>query len=213
MAQRQKDEVRRAIVAAAADELASVGFEKATLAAIASRAGTSTGNLYRYFANKEELFDATIGVELTGTLRRLLERRVEALGSARSVSGLGPNHPYRTASEELQRFAFAHRSEVVFLLLRAEGTRFASFADDLVAELVRLALAYAKGAYPERRIGPRERRSLVRIYRGFLGAVASILAEETTLRGFEEATEQFSTYHLSGLRALFSRTSPSEERT
>ncbi|CAN5553252.1 hypothetical protein BH09MYX1_BH09MYX1_24160 [soil metagenome] len=45
MAQRQKEEVRAALVAAAAEELCAVGFERATLSAIAERAGTSIGNL------------------------------------------------------------------------------------------------------------------------------------------------------------------------
>ena len=65
MPQRPKPEVREAILTSAAETFASVGFERATLGDIVERAGTSIGNLYKYFANKDELFAA---FDVTGRL-------------------------------------------------------------------------------------------------------------------------------------------------
>jgi AcrR family transcriptional regulator len=75
--------MRRAILDAAAEELAEVGFAKATLASIAARGGTSIGNVYKYFANKDELFHAAIPPDVAVELRALLRRRVQALGVER----------------------------------------------------------------------------------------------------------------------------------
>ncbi|CAN5553300.1 hypothetical protein BH09MYX1_BH09MYX1_24170 [soil metagenome] len=138
-------------------------------------------------------------------LRRLLERRVDALGAARDVSAIPHDHPYRSASDDLHRFAFAHRAAVLFVLRRAAGTRYASFAEDLANELARMAARYAKRAYPDLSVGAAKRAALVRIYRGFVSAVASILAEESSDRAFRDVTEHFTTYHLAGLKALLSR--------
>src|SRR5690242_2412012 len=126
MVQRQKDETRRAILDAAAQEFAAVGLERATLASIASKGGTSIGNVYKYFADKGELFRAAIPDDVASELAALLRRRIEALFGERDVHRLAANHPYRSVSEELFRFALAHRARIVFLLRRADGTAFAS---------------------------------------------------------------------------------------
>jgi AcrR family transcriptional regulator len=203
MAQRPKERMRRAILAEAARQFAEAGVEKATLAAIAAEAGTSIGNLYKYFSGKDELFSAAMPAKLVGELAGLLRRRVEALGVERDVRVLGPTHPYRLASDGLLRFALAHRSRILFLLRRAQGTRYASFNDTLVRDLQRLAVRYAKGAYPKVKMTAAMRRALERIYRAFLESIAAILAEETTDRALEDAVEQFAAYHLAGLRAFF----------
>src|SRR5689334_19652309 len=54
---RQKRGERRVadLVSAAAGEFAEVGYDAATMSAIARRAGASIGSLYQFFPNKESL--------------------------------------------------------------------------------------------------------------------------------------------------------------
>jgi AcrR family transcriptional regulator len=203
MPQVPKEEMRRAILGAAAEELAEAGFERATLASIASRAGTSIGNLYKYFANKEELFDAAIPRETASELSALLRGRVEALGIERDVRLLGPSHPYRAASNALFEFSLARRAQIIFLLSRAEATAYASFAEDLVQSLTKLAAEYGERAYPDAKLTASRRRALVRIYRAFLASMAAILREETSERALREASAHYASYHLAGLKAFF----------
>jgi AcrR family transcriptional regulator len=203
MAQRPKEEVRVAILAAAAEELAEGGFERATLATIASRAGTSVGNLYKYFANKDELFAQAIPEGLELELRALLRIRVEALAAERDVGALSEAHPYRAVSAELLRFALAHRAELLFLLRRAHGTRYAAVSEEIARDLAKLAEGYARRAYPEIVMTAAVRRALLRIYRAFIASIASILDEETRERALRDATDRLVTYHLAGLRAFF----------
>lgn len=203
MAQRPKEEMRRAILAAMAEELADVGFEKTTLLSVAARAGTSIGNLYKYFDDKQQLFEEAVPRAVASQLASLVRARVEALGVERDVRGLDDAHPYEVAAEELLRFALAHRAQVRFLLERASGTSYASFGDDLVDDLTKLALRYAARAYPSTKISASRRRALVRIYRGFLASLASVLREESGDRALREATAHVTTYHLAGLKALF----------
>jgi AcrR family transcriptional regulator len=54
---RSRQRVER-IVAAATDIFAEVGFDAATMEAIAERAGVSIGSLYQYFPNKLSVFEA-----------------------------------------------------------------------------------------------------------------------------------------------------------
>ena len=48
------------LLAAATEEIADVGFERARLAEIADRAQMTPGSVYTWFANKEELFRAVL---------------------------------------------------------------------------------------------------------------------------------------------------------
>jgi AcrR family transcriptional regulator len=203
MVQRPKDSVRRAILEAAASEFARVGFAKTTLATVAEKAGTSIGNLYKYYSNKDALFDAVVPQALVRKLRALLRARIEALGKERDIGALPSGHAYEQVSEELLEFAVAHRSELLFLLTSAEGTAYASFSEDLVRDLTRLAVGYAARAYPSCELSPSRKRALTRIYRAFVASIAAIVRDETTPRALRDATGHLTTYHLAGLRAFF----------
>ncbi|HEU5075449.1 MAG TPA: hypothetical protein VFU02_14760, partial [Polyangiaceae bacterium] len=50
---------------------------------------------------------------------------------------------------KLLEFATAHRHELLFLLRHAQGTEYESFFEDLAATLTKVALGYARRAYPE----------------------------------------------------------------
>jgi AcrR family transcriptional regulator len=68
---RRRGELRVAsLMAAAAEVIAERGYEGATMAEIAARAGAQIGSLYRFFPNKEVLADA------------LIQRHGELLGEA-----------------------------------------------------------------------------------------------------------------------------------
>ena len=203
MAQRPKAHVRAAILEAAAAEFADVGFARATLATIARRAGTSIGNLYKYFADKDALFAAAIPPALVAKLKRLFRARMRAVGTESDVGRLSAGHPYRVAAATLLEFSFSHRHQVLFLFRSATGTRFASFREELEDELGRLALAYARRVHPSFEVNPVRRRTLARIYRAYLSALVSVLRDESSETSVREASEELVRYHLGGLRAFF----------
>lgn len=203
MPQQQKDHVREAILGAARRRFAERGVKGAALATIAADAGTSIGNLYKYFTDKEELFAAAVPPALVGQLRGLLREQVEALGVEREVDTLAPDHPYWEAAARTRAFSIAHRHELLLLLRHAAGTVYASFPGDVVADLSRLAASYARRAYPEFTLTAARGRALRRIYRAYVGSIADILADERSPRALGEATRWLGTYHLAGLRAFF----------
>jgi AcrR family transcriptional regulator len=203
MAQRPKVEVRAALLAAAAQAFAEGGFERAALSDIVLRAGTSIGNLYKYFANKDELFAEFIPRGFAADLKQCIRVQVQALQTEPDAFCLDAGHPYRRASEDLLRFTIAHRERVVFLLLRAQGTKHERVAGEIVRLLVDLALEYAQATYPDISLEPANKRALARIYRSFVATLASILTEERTEQALREAVALQTTYHLSGLKAFF----------
>ncbi|MCR4632893.1 MAG: TetR/AcrR family transcriptional regulator [Erysipelotrichaceae bacterium] len=71
MAQKLKEETRKAIVEAAKEEFLEKGFEDASMRNIAAKANITVGNIYRYFQNKEEL-NSYIVAETSDDISRLL---------------------------------------------------------------------------------------------------------------------------------------------
>lgn len=55
-----KDEIREKILSSALIEFNKYGYSKASMRSIASKAGIALGSTYRYFKNKDALFDALI---------------------------------------------------------------------------------------------------------------------------------------------------------
>lgn len=55
-----RDEVRRAILAAAREAFAGGGYESVSMRAVAEAAGLSHGSIYVYFKDKDELFQALV---------------------------------------------------------------------------------------------------------------------------------------------------------
>lgn len=70
---------RDAVVTAAAQLLAQVGYARATTNAIAHRAGVSIGSLYEYFPNKDAIVSALIA--------QLLDQQFEVFSKALTVTG------------------------------------------------------------------------------------------------------------------------------
>ncbi|MFF2888637.1 TetR/AcrR family transcriptional regulator [Paenibacillus sp. NPDC057967] len=76
MVQILKEEIRQAIIRHAKDEFLEHGFAKASLKRIAGKVGVSVGNLYRYFDNKEKLYDHIVSC-IYPYLEKLTQKRLK----------------------------------------------------------------------------------------------------------------------------------------
>jgi len=126
MAQVLKDEVRDRITEAAEKLFFHEGFKKATMGMIAEEAGVATGNIYKYFANKDLLYKTIIGEEFINDLYRLTEKRVQTLSAEImddiSINSLEENRE----ANNLLRFWIKNRVKTVILLDKSEGSIYES---------------------------------------------------------------------------------------
>jgi AcrR family transcriptional regulator len=65
---------RRAILAAARSVFQEQGFERASMAEISKRLGGSKATLYGYFKSKEELFVASVELDIAGEVEAIAEQ-------------------------------------------------------------------------------------------------------------------------------------------
>ena len=121
-----KADVRRRIVAAGEDVFFERGFDGATMTDIARRADVGAASIYRYFPDKEALFEAVVPDELIAEHDRLLDERIAAL--------VEPVDASPTAGALLD-FWVAHHRAVAMLLDNSGSTSRSAYAPAFVARL------------------------------------------------------------------------------
>lgn len=203
MVQVPKTRVRDAITAAAAETFAELGFGATTMAEVAARAGTSIGNLYKYFPGKQQLFDAAVPAELVHELQRRTRARMRALGAVKDVRELAAGTEYHALAGDLLDYCLSHRAAVVVVLARAEGSAFASFRRDFVEKLVQWALDYARAAYPTLEPTAELRFALRHAYESFVTGVADALQKFPADARARAVIALLTSQHQAGLKALF----------
>jgi AcrR family transcriptional regulator len=197
VARQLNEQVRERVFCAAAEVFAEAGYQGATMAAIATRAGVSTGNIYRYFEHKDALFYAVLPDEFAARFLRLTRRRVQALARAPLPTELDADAEAR--AEELLRFWIEHRLQVITLLDRAQGSRHEAFAETFVRELMRPTLAKLRVDAPHRRVSPIARFVLQTIFRNTVRTIVSILDAHADEAQIRKAFQGFWSYQLAGL--------------
>lgn len=195
MAQRLKPELRSRILDAAREVFADGGYAGATMAKVASCAGISTGNVYRYFRNKDELFECVVPDSLRRRFLALVHDRVAALGRAPAIDA--PDAPAESAAEALLAFFVAHRREAIILLAGADGSCHEGFDALFTDALYEQAAAQltAGGA----RLSPPERLVLRTVFENTVRMLAAILAADDDEARIRAAFAAFWRYQLAGL--------------
>lgn len=205
MAQTLKDDVKERIARAALIVFAREGFPGATMSTIAREAGVATGNLYRYYPSKEDLFQDAVSPAFVRRLTTLLKKRVTAVRGVDDLRTLPPRATFHAVAEELLLFAIANRHRMLVLLGKSAGTPYADFPEQLGAMLERLAIAHFRARHPQRALSQPERLALRLVYRNLLAAVVAILSDTEDPEKIREAVDAYSRYHLAGLKHLFEK--------
>jgi len=115
-----KIEVKDAILAAAKRLFLRDGFDGVSLRAIAKEGGITVGNVYRYFAGKEEIF-ATLVQPLMDFLTAALTHEPDMLDLSDSAAIFDK---YKVEFESFAGTLFAQRDNLSLLFCKSAGSRF-----------------------------------------------------------------------------------------
>lgn len=199
MAQSLKPELRTRLLEVAEQLFAEAGYQGATMAAIAARAELSTGNVYRYFANKDVLFEEVVSAEFAAGFLRLLKRRVGSLVRAPELTRLDAEA--QADGDALLRFWVENRRKVIILLDRAAGSFHERFAEQFVDALMRPSLAKLSED-AGKPLSPVARLLLLNVFRNTRRVIVSILESYADEAEIRHAFQGFWSYQLAGLAGL-----------
>lgn len=125
----EEKDTRENLMKAAAEEFLVQGFEKASLRKICERAGVTTGALYFFFENKEDLF-CQIVEPVLDKIERLGK---ELADTERNDISQGPD-----MDKKLMELLWRNRREVQLLLEKSAGTRYADFGEKIYSQMERV---------------------------------------------------------------------------
>ncbi len=125
-----KEEVRQTIIRVALDEFEKNGFQKTTMRNVASKANLTVGNLYRYFKNKDDLFDTIIQPAFQEIYRFV---GVFATFKENEFHENSKKYSFIEALEKaLIRIYDLHRAELVILLTGSKGSHMANARKEII---------------------------------------------------------------------------------
>ena len=121
-----KDSVRKNIYSAAIEEFKTFGYQDASIRNIATNAGISLGNIYRYYKNKEDLYISVIQ-PLVDSVKEFVENKYFVEGDS-----------MQTVAENILDFLVEHDDEII--ILRRGNTKyykqFSEYLDNVTAEKI-----------------------------------------------------------------------------
>jgi len=126
-----KEEVRQKIKKAAISEFEENGYQKTSMRSIALTAGVTVGNLYRYFKNKDDLFNVIIQPafqEIYKFIDEFARFKKSKLSEEKQKEDF-----IKMFEESLIRIYIQHRSELVILLNGSKGSQMENAREKIVS--------------------------------------------------------------------------------
>ena len=109
------------LIETAKKEFLDKGYEKASLRKICADADVTTGAMYFFFKNKQDLFTSVVA-EKAEHLLKLVKRQTDS-----EVNGVGNSEEYQ---REMNEYLCSNKDEVRILLDKSAGTKYENFREE-----------------------------------------------------------------------------------
>lgn len=119
-----KDSVKQKIIDSALVEFRKNGYNGASMRDIAANTDIVSGNIYRYFRNKEDLFACAVGPAYEKLEMASESLRRAFIGPDVDLSSGENQLKIDMLSVEILDLFSQHKDEILILLEKSEGTRF-----------------------------------------------------------------------------------------
>lgn len=147
---KEDGETRELLMEKAKREFLEKGYMKSSLRRICSEAGVTTGALYFFFKDKEDLFGALVDsfiAQLSGLLNQHFEEENALLSQIPGYEHSEGDHDY--FAELLVRHLYDNYDVVILLIKKSQGSRYENFPDRITELLEKRYLSFLS-EYAER---------------------------------------------------------------
>ncbi len=191
------------ILDAATAEFAEKGFRSASLRKIADKAGVTTGSLYWHFKNKDELFDAIVGVHydyITSLYNDALDRffAMSKEDQKKHMGDLGEECLYK-----MVEYIYQNKTEFHILISGAAGTKYENMIHELaeaeIGSTRKLSQHMRDLGFDSKDIPPELEHLIVS---GMFTGVLDLVAHDIPLEKARECAGQLHAFYTAGWRYL-----------
>jgi len=121
-----KDEIRNNIIVAAVKEFTEKGYHDASMRIIAAEAGVAIGNVYRYFKNKDELFNSIVGPVYTRFTSMVFDlyQSQDAIPEMQLMT--------EDITNGIMEFYAKYETELLILIDKSKGSKYEDIKDEII---------------------------------------------------------------------------------
>lgn len=128
-------ETRKKLLDSAKQEFLDKGYMKASLRTICKNAGVTTGALYFFFQDKEDLLKQLVEEPLKGLISRVQSHFSEEMSMESAVISIHDNSSDIKAAKEIVHYMYQHYDIFQILLTKSQGSMYeditSRFADGI----------------------------------------------------------------------------------
>ncbi len=125
------------LVQCAKQEFLEKGYMKASLRSICKKAGVTTGALYFFFENKEDLLSAVVGETLRGLMELIQAHFFREIDTEVQTALAGDASEDIDSAKEILHYLYQHYDIVLILLTKSQGSAYENILDQFVNALER----------------------------------------------------------------------------
>ncbi len=126
-------ETRAKLLASAKAEFLEKGYMQASLRNICKNAGVTTGALYFFFQDKEDLFASLVEEPLHGLYELMKAHYSLEIGNLESADGMLDNSDDMETARGAIHYMYQYYDEFLLLLTKAQGSRYEACVDQFVS--------------------------------------------------------------------------------
>lgn len=199
MPQILKDGIKNVIDKAALSQFYKKGYQRATIANIAREAGISTGNIYRYYRSKDELFYSVIPQSFINEILSLIRTKLSALNEM-SIEEARYSSAMRIVDDQAVEFIIKYRMQIIVAFDQSKGTRYEKLKDKFRDMLISNLRAYIKSVGKPKFLNDRIKNDILKIITtNFIQAFLEIIKNYRTENDLAYAYESLLEYHELGV--------------
>ncbi|GAK41797.1 hypothetical protein TCA2_4289 [Paenibacillus sp. TCA20] len=141
-----KEEIKDRILAAALSEFEQYGYAQSSMRRIAGTAGITTGNIYRYFKNKDDLFHAVLEPTFVKFIKYTMDIK-DAVDRTNTIDAFETLNCIQLVDDTLVELMKESSIEIKILLTLSQGSAYEQAKQDLieiVAQILEKVMLIAK---------------------------------------------------------------------
>ncbi len=195
-----KNTVRLQIERAALHLFAAQGYDRTTMAEIATMAGVSTGNLYRYHNTKEELLYTLIPASFVEGCLLTLQQKID-LVKGMSSAQIAASKEFKKGNLAFLKFLLDNRQKLLILMRGCSSTKWADFRKTAQQTVIDKVIEHVASLQTRSNTLP-DHVLLTGIYENLISITVSILASGSSRKDCRKALVGLMSYHQRGLSAF-----------
>ncbi len=200
----EKDKAtKERLLESARREFLEKGYMKASLRTICKNAGVTTGALYFFFQDKEDLLRELVEEPLGGLTALIRQHLSEEMEMGANFASAGPDSRDIWAAKEIVRFMYRYYDIFLILLSKSQGSRY----ENIVNYFADLGEAHYKemAAQMAARYGlPEPDRYIIHwMVHTQINAFTHLLTHKTDVEKATENIEQIVVFLVSGWNGMF----------